>query len=106
MVRKFTGAADATAEETRKAQEHPWVDRLARERALRANQARHASRRRRLIDPSTCERDYSVDELEFLRAMEKFKRERGRCYPTWTEVLQVIQGLGYERAVGPRASLT
>jgi hypothetical protein len=97
MTRKLAGATAALGAESRPNDENPWVDRKARERALRANQARHASRRRRLIDPATCERDYSVDELEFLRAMETFKRERGRSYPSWNEVLQVIHGLGYQR---------
>jgi hypothetical protein len=72
-----------------------WVDRKARERALRANHARHSSGRRRLIDPATCERDYSREELEFLQAMEQYKREKTRPYPTWSEVLLVIHQLGY-----------
>jgi hypothetical protein len=98
MARKTSHAATASAPSAKKADDNLWVDRQARERALRANQARHASRRRRLIDPATCERDYSKDELEFLRAMEQFKRERGRCYPSHSEVLQIVQSLGYEQA--------
>jgi hypothetical protein len=38
---------------------------------------------------------YSDDELEFLRAMDRYKRERRRPYPTWTEVLAVLKSLGY-----------
>lgn len=53
--------------------------------------------RRRQIDPTTCERDYSVDEIEFMRAMDEYKRKSGRMFPTWSEVLEVVRGLGYSR---------
>lgn len=51
--------------------------------------------RRRLIDPTTCERDYSLDEVEFMKAMDDYKRKSGRMFPTWSEVLEVVRGLGY-----------
>jgi len=51
--------------------------------------------RRRQIDPTTCERDYSVQEVEFMNAMDQYKRTNGRMFPTCSEVLEVIRGLGY-----------
>jgi hypothetical protein len=51
--------------------------------------------RRRQIDPTTCERDYSVDEVEFMNAMDEYKRKNGRMFPTCSEVLEVIRSLGY-----------
>jgi hypothetical protein len=51
--------------------------------------------RRRQIDPTTCERDYSVQEVEFMNAMDQYKRTSGRMFPTCSEVLEVIRGLGY-----------
>jgi hypothetical protein len=51
--------------------------------------------RRRHIDPTTCERDYSGDEIEFMRAMDDYKRDAGRMFPTCSEVLEVIRALGY-----------
>lgn len=51
--------------------------------------------RRRQIDPTTCERDYSEDEVEFMRALEAYKRASGRMFPTCSEVLEVIRNLGY-----------
>lgn len=51
--------------------------------------------RRRQIDPTTCERDYSDDEVEFMRALEAYKRASGRMFPTCSEVLEVIRNLGY-----------
>lgn len=53
--------------------------------------------RRRQIDPTTCERDYSEQEVEFMRAMDEYKRRAGRQFPTWSEVLEVIRSLGYRQ---------
>lgn len=53
--------------------------------------------RRRQIDPTTCERDYSHEEIEFMRAMDEYKRRSGRQFPTWSEVLEVIRSLGYRQ---------
>ena len=53
--------------------------------------------RRRQIDPTTCERDYSEQEVEFMNAMDEYKRKNGRMFPTCSEVLEVIRGLGYVR---------
>jgi len=51
--------------------------------------------RRRQIDPTTCERDYSGEEVEFMQALDLYKRQSGRMFPTCSEVLEVIRGLGY-----------
>ena len=51
--------------------------------------------RRRQIDPTTCERDYSLQEVEFMKAMDDYKRRSGRSFPTWSEVLEVVRSLGY-----------
>jgi hypothetical protein len=53
--------------------------------------------RRRQIDPTTCERDYTDEEIEFMRAMDEYKRKAGRQFPTWSEVLEVLKNLGYKR---------
>ena len=53
--------------------------------------------RRRQIDPTTCERDYTNDEIEFMQALDDYKRANGRMFPTCSEILEVIRGLGYQR---------
>jgi hypothetical protein len=53
--------------------------------------------RRRQIDPTTCERDYSIDEVEFMKAMDQYKRDNRRPFPTWSEVLEVLRALGYRK---------
>ena len=39
----------------------------------------------------------TADEIEFGRAIEKYKREHHRPWPTFAEVLQVAKSLGYEK---------
>ena len=58
---------------------------------------RRKKQRRRHIDPTTCERDYNDDEIEFMRAMDDYKQASGRMFPTCSEVLEVVRGLGYHR---------
>lgn len=57
--------------------------------------------RRRQIDPTTCERDYSADQVEFMKAMDLYKRRSGRQFPTWSEVLEVLENLGYRKVAPP-----
>lgn len=56
---------------------------------------REKVRRRRQIDPTTCERDYSLDEIEFMNALDNYKRLSGRMFPTCSEILEVVRSLGY-----------
>jgi len=51
--------------------------------------------RRRQIDPTTCERDYSGDEILFMQAMDEYKRKNGRMFPTCSEILEVVRSIGY-----------
>jgi hypothetical protein len=74
-----------------------WINRRATEQATRAANARQLSGRRRFIDPTTCEREYTEAEMEFMMAMNEYKRKSGRMFPTWSEVLEVVRSLGYEK---------
>ena len=53
--------------------------------------------RRRQIDPTTCEREYSDDEIQFMHALDAYKRTSGRMFPTCSEILEVIRKLGFVR---------
>lgn len=70
-----------------------------------ANERRQGDRRkverRRQIDPTTCERDYTDDEIEFMKAMDEYKRRSGRQFPTWSEVLEVLRSMGYRKVAEP-----
>lgn len=74
-----------------------WTNRRATELATRAAKARLVSGRRRFVDPTTCERDYTEAEVEFMKAMNEYKHSSGRMFPTWSEVLEVLRALGYEK---------
>ncbi len=82
---------------TEQAMTPEWSNRRATEQATRAAMARQVSGRRRFVDPTTCERDYSQAEMEFMLAMNAYKQQSGRMFPTWSEVLEVLRGLGYEK---------
>ena len=68
-------------------------------------ESRRKKQRRRHIDPTTCERDYSDPEIEFMRAMDDYKRDAGRMFPTCSEVLEVIRSLGYYQLTEEQAEM-
>ena len=63
----------------------------------RRKSQRRKTPRRRQIDPTTCERDYTEEEIEFMQALDVYKRTSGRMFPTCSEILEVIRSMGYER---------
>jgi hypothetical protein len=93
------GKTDTRTQERRKR-----VIPVAMERR-KANSAekRRTSERRRLIDPTTCERDYSDEEIAFMKAMDQYKRDNRRPFPTWSEVLEVLRALGYRKVADATA---
>jgi hypothetical protein len=76
---------DARSGERRKSSEPVAVER------------RSKVQRRRQIDPTTCERDYSDEEVEFMQALDAYKRRAGRMFPTCSEILEVLRDMGYVR---------
>jgi hypothetical protein len=96
-----TTTATATATPTPSGDDgSEWVNRRASAQATRAANARQVSGRRRFVDPTTCEREYSEAELEFMQAMHEYKHRSGRMFPTWSEVLEVLKALGYQKPSG------
>ncbi len=55
--------------------------------------------RRKRIDPTTFEKQYTEDELEFMNAMQRFKERTGRAFPTHGEVIRVAVSLGYRMPI-------
>lgn len=45
--------------------------------------------------------EYSPAELEFLQAIDRYKRLHRRPFPTWKEVFDIFIGLGYRKAAAP-----
>lgn len=48
-------------------------------------------------NPMTSEVDYAADEVEFMKAVERYKREHRRPFPTTREILAIVVGLGYKK---------
>jgi hypothetical protein len=69
-------------------------------RALREEEP---GERRRQVDPTTCEKEYNEEELAFMKAMDLYKRNNRRPFPTWSEVLEVLRSLGYRKVEEPSA---
>ena len=41
--------------------------------------------------------DFTRDELEFMKAVDQYKREHRRPFPTCSEVLEILKSLGYRK---------
>jgi hypothetical protein len=56
--------------------------------------------RRRSDDRKSAEEgEMTAEQFEFVMAIEKYKKVNKRLYPTWTEVLEVINQLGYRKVL-------
>ncbi|MBY0515106.1 MAG: hypothetical protein K2P78_14530 [Gemmataceae bacterium] len=54
-----------------------------------------------MIDPTTCEVQYTAADIEFRRAVEAYKRTARRQFPTLKELLEVLRSLGYRKVAAP-----
>jgi hypothetical protein len=43
------------------------------------------------------EGDLTLEEIEFVRAVDRYKRKFNRPFPTWSEVLAILKELGYTK---------
>jgi hypothetical protein len=41
--------------------------------------------------------EVDAEALEFIEAIDRFKKQNGRPFPSWSEVLLVLRQLGYRR---------
>ena len=92
---KCAGESEVTIDRRRKASRRDEVAAADEETAAPKLERREKVNRRRQIDPTTCERDYTDAEVEFMNALDDYKRKSGRMFPTCSEVLEVIHSLGY-----------
>jgi hypothetical protein len=44
---------------------------------------------------------YTEMELDFLKAVDAYKRNNQRPFPSWSEVLAILISLGYRRVAEP-----
>lgn len=43
------------------------------------------------------------EQFEFLMAINQYKNQNNRAFPTWTEVLEVIKAIGYRKVADPQS---
>ncbi len=41
--------------------------------------------------------EVNAEVLEFIEAVDRFKKQHGRPFPSWSEVLLIVRQLGYRR---------
>ena len=76
--------------------------RSGRERRDTGLERRRGPGRRRSDDRKAAEEgEMTAEQFEFVMAIEMYKKVNKRLYPTWTEILEIIEQLGY-RKVLPR----
>ncbi len=96
-----TATIDRRRTRRRRVERHVDAENTTPENDESQSGARRKVERRRQIDPTTCERDYTDAEIAFMTAMDEYKRKSGRQFPTWSEVLEVIECLGYRQVAEP-----
>jgi hypothetical protein len=60
---------------------------------------REKKERRRRVDPTTFDKQYTRDELDFMTAIQSFKDRTGSKFPTHREVIKVATFLGYRKVI-------
>ncbi|TWT39472.1 hypothetical protein [Blastopirellula retiformator] len=96
---KAAAAKEETVAKKPAGEKEVTIDRRRKEEPVQIERRAKVARRRQ-IDPTTCERDYDNDEIEFMQALDAYKRTSGRMFPTCSEVLEVLKGLGYQKNIG------
>lgn len=67
------------------------------ERGQAANRQKWTGQVRDRIDPATADRQYTPDELEFLRASDQYAKEHDRRFLCASDYLRILLELGYTK---------
>lgn len=49
------------------------------------------------------EGEMTDEQFDFLMAIDRYKKENQRPFPTWTEVLEIIKAIGYRKVAEPQS---
>jgi hypothetical protein len=72
--------------------------RVAERRQPTGLERRRGPGRRRADDRRSAEEgEMNTEQFEFVMAIETYKKVNRRMYPTWTEILEIMQQLGYRK---------
>lgn len=85
---KKAGASDSTMKPASR-------KKASRAKASSGRAAAEATTKKPVTAPKPSEMEDDV--LEFIQAIDDYKRAEGRPFPTWSEILDIVKELGYER---------
>lgn len=91
MTEEYTGPERRSEKDRRTS----VVDRRTGRSAL--DRRRGPGRRRGDLRRAAEEGEMSDELLEFVLAIDEYKRVNGRPFPTWSEVFELIRHLGYRK---------
>jgi len=72
------------------------------DRRLGLNRRRGPGHRRTEERRAAEEGEMTDEQFDFLMAIDRYKKENQRPFPTWTEVLEVMKALGYRKVAEPQ----
>lgn len=72
------------------------------DRRLGLNRRRGPGHRRTEERRAAEEGEMTDEQFSFLMAIDRYKKENQRPFPTWTEVLEIIKALGYRKVAEPQ----
>jgi len=72
------------------------------DRRLGLDRRRGPGRRLNEERKSAEEGQMTQEQFDFLMAIDQYKQQNSRPFPTWTEVLDVIKALGYRKVAEPQ----
>ncbi len=75
-----------------------WVKPCSGDVTARAGKTGRSSTRRPPSTPPARDNSASAAEAELMNAMQAYKEWSGRMFPTWSEVLEVLKSLGYQKS--------
>ncbi|MCS7032924.1 MAG: hypothetical protein NZ561_02890 [Phycisphaerae bacterium] len=82
---------------TREESGYTGPERRVAERRTGLERRRGAGIRRTELRKAAEEGEMTAEQFEFVMAVETYKKVNKKMFPTWTEVLEVIQQLGYRK---------
>ena len=76
----------------------PAMRRISAGEAIEPVRCRREKRdRRKRVDPTTFEKQYTVEEIEFMNAMQQFKMQSGKAFPSHGDTLRIAIAMGYRQ---------
>ncbi len=85
-----TGKSETTAADKRKSTD--------RRTSPGRRKADHDISEHRKVERRINEYPMSDEELEFIKAVNDYKQRYNKPFPTWSEILHILKGIGYEKA--------